>query len=223
MASCATGLAVRFSQLGVEVRVQTEGWTPESLRDSHVIPLISFGMIGTNLFEDFDAAYCLTGYYVNESIVDQCVQDLVRRDLQVPITIETVGVPKRRRARVVDPDHRYYDVAGLVQPALEFREANVVVQAVGRVRPFSRPREVIAFQMGELPGVTYDAEFATLGEARRFFGIPSGLERRTIARAAQIAALRREGYTQVEIARNLGISERTVRTYNKSPDRQFSL
>jgi hypothetical protein len=219
--ACAAGLNQRFVELGAELRVQTEGWTTESLQDRAVVPLIGYGMIGTNIFEDFDAAYCLSGYYVNEPIVNQCVQDLVRRDLEVPITIETVGIPKRRRARVVDPEHRFYDVAKLVQPALEFREANVVVQAIGRVRPFSRPREIITFQMGELPGVTYDAEFTTLGAARRHFGIPGRQERRKAARKAAIADLRAKGHTQAETARTLGISERTVRTYENPPTGNF--
>jgi hypothetical protein len=221
--TCAAGLTERFIELGADLHAQTEGWTTESLQDRRVVPLIGYGTIGTNLFEDFDAAYCLTGFYVNEPIVNQCLQDLVRRDLEVPITIETVGIPRRRRARVVDPEHRYYDIARLVQPALEFQEANVVVQAIGRVRPFGRPREIITFQMGELPGVTYDAEFTTLGAARQHFGIPGRRERRKVDRATAIADLRGRGYTQAETARRLGISERTVRTYEKLPHRQLSL
>jgi hypothetical protein len=223
VALCATGMDERFSELGVDLRVQAGGWAPESLKDPRVIPLITYGWIGSNVFEDFDAVYCLGGYYVNESVVNECLQDLVRPDLQLPIMVETVGVPKRRRARVVDPDHRDYDVARLVQSALEVREASVVVQAVGRVRPFTRPREVITFQMGQLPGVTYDAEFTSLAAARRYFAIPAGRDRRNADRAARIAALRRAGYTQAETARRLGISERTVRTYERSRDRQFPL
>jgi hypothetical protein len=223
VAMCAAGMDERFSKLGADLRVQTAGWTPESLQDPRVIPLITYGWIGSNAFERFDAVYCLTGYYVNESVVNECLQDLVRRDLQLPITIETVGVPKRRRARVVNPHHRDCVIARLVQPALEFREAYVVIQAVGRIRPFTRPREVFSFQMSELPDVTYDAEFTSLAAARRHFMIPTGRDRRNADRATRIAALRRQGYTQTETARRLGISVRTVRTYERSGDRQFPL
>jgi hypothetical protein len=55
---------------------------------------------------------------------------------------------------VANPAHQDYDIARLAQPTLEFKEHGVVVQAVGRVRPFTRPREVITFQMAELPGVS---------------------------------------------------------------------
>jgi hypothetical protein len=180
-------------------------------------------MIGTNLFEDFDAVYCLSGYYVNEAVVNQCLQDVTRRGLRLPIEITTAGRPRRRIARVKDPAHGYYDVAGLVQPALEFREHGVVVQAVGRVRPFTRPREVITFQMGELPGVLYDAEFTSLAEARTFFGVPGARDRRTADRAEQIRTLRRTGLTQAQVADELGVNIKTVRNYERKEDRQDSI
>jgi hypothetical protein len=53
--------------------------------------------------------------------------------------------------------------------------------------------------MAVLPGVTYDAEFRTLAQARSFFGIPGRRERKVEALAARIAALRRDGKSQAEI------------------------
>jgi hypothetical protein len=209
--ACEAGLAERFAGMGLDLRVVTGGWSGEALADPAVVPLINYGAIGTNLFEGFDAAYCLTGYYVNEAVVNACLQDVTRQDLRLPIKVETVGVPRRRRADVAHPDDRYYDTAQLAQPALEFKEHYAVVQAVGRVRPFTRPREVITFQMAELPGAAYDAEFRTLAEARRFFGVPAGGERRRRGRAEEVRSLRAGGLTQAEVARRLGVSERTVR------------
>jgi hypothetical protein len=220
---CAVGLAERFAHAGVALRAVTGGWSEALLADPGVVPLINYGMIGTNRFEHFDVVYCLTGYYVNEHVVNQCLQDLTRQDLRLPVRIETTGHPRRRRARLAEPEHRYYDLAPLVQPALEFREHGVVIQAVGRVRPFTRPREVITFQMAELPGVAYDAEFSTLAEARRHFGIACGRDCKSAALAARIGRLRRNGSTQAEVARLLGISERTVRNYDKQNDRKKSI
>jgi DNA-binding XRE family transcriptional regulator len=210
---CAAGLAARFEELGADLEVLTAGWSAETLDDPRVVPLIGYGMIGTNLFEGFDCAFCLNGFYVNEAVLDLCLQDLTRRDLRVPIVIETVGNPRRRRARVEDPEDRFYETARLVQPALETKEHGVVIQAVGRVRPFTRPREIITFQMGALPGVGYDAEFDVLAEARDFFGVPAGRERRRDEMTAKILALRGRGYTQVRVAEVLGISVRTVRNH----------
>ena len=190
---CAQGLADRFAAKGIELQVVTDGWSAAELADPGVIPLISYGMIGTNLFESFDCAFCLTGYYVDESVVDQCLQDLTRRDLRLPLRIETVGSPKRRRAGVADPSDRYHDIARLAQPALEFKEHGVVVQAVGRVRPFTLPREVITFQMGELPGVSFTAEFNNLEQARRHFGVSSARQAGTAGRTAEIALAQASG------------------------------
>jgi hypothetical protein len=220
---CANGLAERFANREIDLRIVVGGWSLEQLTDSRVVPLITFGMIGTNLFEGFDAAYCLSGFYVNEHVVNRCLQDLTRQDLRLPIQVQTQGMPKWRQASVLDPDHRYYDVAWLVQPALEFQEHHVVTQAVGRVRPFTLPREVFTFQMGQLPGVQYDAEFTTLAEARRFFGIASRRVQQKAELEAQIAFLRGSGKTQADVARLLGVSERTVRNYERKEDRQNSI
>jgi hypothetical protein len=220
---CAADLAARFEALGVDLEVVTGGFSEARLADPRVVPLITYGATGTNLFEAFDCAYCLNAYYVDESVVDRCLQDVVRPDLRLPIRIETVGDPKRRRAGVADPDHRDYDVARLAQVALEYKEHGVVVQAVGRVRPFTRLREVFTFQMAELPGVTYDAEFRTLDEARRYFEVPGARERRAAERAARIEALTRGGCSRAEVAAALGVTERTVRNYERKEARKISI
>ena len=61
--------------------------------------LISYGMNGINDFEHFDCAFCLNGYYINEHVLGRCLQDVVRVDLRLGLKIETVGSPRRRRAR----------------------------------------------------------------------------------------------------------------------------
>jgi hypothetical protein len=104
---CADGLTERFAKLGIGLRVATRNWSAKQLEDPRITPLINYGMIGTNRFEQFDAVYCLTGYYVNETVVDQCLQDVTRQDLRLPIRIETSGHPRRRRAHLAEPDHCY--------------------------------------------------------------------------------------------------------------------
>jgi hypothetical protein len=212
---CKEGLARRFKALGADLHVKTKHWSSNSLQDSRVVPLITYGMIGINLFESFDAVYCLTGYYISESIVDRCLQDLTRSDLRLPIKIETTGCPRRRRGAMVNPAHQYYDISRLVDRALKFKEDSTVVQAVGRVRPFTRAREVITFQMSQLPEVEYDKEFGTLSELRHYFDMPSGRQRKKDSRSSQIREHRLSGKTQSETARLLGISEKTVRNYER--------
>ena len=86
------------------IEIVTGDWDTIDLMRPDVIPLINFGTIGTNLFEGFDCAYCLTGFYVNAEIVDQILQDILASDGHIPIAITTEGSPRRRRARVARPD-----------------------------------------------------------------------------------------------------------------------
>jgi hypothetical protein len=121
-ALCLAGLTERLAGMAADLRVIMRGWTEAVFQDRRVVPLITYGMIGTNLFEHFDAVYCLSGFYVNERIVSSCLQGEIRQDLRLPLRIETTGFPRRRRAGMADPAHRYHDVARLAQPALEHQE-----------------------------------------------------------------------------------------------------
>jgi hypothetical protein len=217
---CAEQLLQRWQARGVKLKPVTDNWTVKVLANQKVVPIINYGLVGTNLFENFDAVYCLTGYYVNEEVVNKCLQDVSRQDLRLPITIKTTGIPRRRHATVELLEHRFYDVAKFVQPALEFQELGPVIQAVGRVRPFTRPREVITFQMADLPSVTVDAEFSNLAGARRFFDISTHLAQRNASRSQQILELRKKGLTQAQTAKELGLSVRTVRNYERKENRQ---
>ena len=63
---CAAGLRRRLGEYHPSpVEIVTGDWDTIDLMRPDVIPLINFGLIGTNLFEHFDCAYCLTGFYVN--------------------------------------------------------------------------------------------------------------------------------------------------------------
>jgi hypothetical protein len=211
---CAAGLRRRLGEYHpAPVEVVTGDWGTSDLMRPGIIPLINFGMIGTNLFEYFDCAYCLTGFYVNSEIVDTILQDALASDGHLPIAITTEGSPRRRRARVADPRHRIYDVDRLAQYALDQQEMDVVLQAAGRVRPYTRPREVITFQCAAHPQLDYDREFDSIEEARRFFEIPTRREREQDRNADRIRAARQAGMTQREAAAALQLGRSTVQRY----------
>jgi hypothetical protein len=214
VALCAEGMAGRLRALGLgDVRIVTGNWDAAGLAAPGTVPLISYGLIGTNLFEDFTCAYCLTGYYVDEGVVDAVLQDVLASDGHLPIRITTEGRPRRRRAGVVWPAHRGYDVHRLAQLALEQQELDVVLQAVGRVRPYTRPREVVTFQCAAHPQLPYTREFDTVEEARAFFGVPSRRQRRQHDTAARVRAARQDGKSQVQAAAELGLGLATVKRY----------
>ena len=213
----------RFSEMRTQLHVVTNELSESIIQDTQAVPMISYGAIGTNMFEHFDVALCLTGYYVTEQIVSSCLQDLTRGDLRIPIKITIAGDPKRRRASVVNPDHRFCDLAPLTQPTLEFKEGGVVLQAVGRVRPFSRPREIWTFQMGCLPGVKFDHEFRSLAEARKFLSIPTRREREQMVLASRISDLRRQGHSQAQTAELVGKTVKTIRNYERKENRKSTM
>ena len=177
------------------MRIVTDDWDATDLAAPDVVPLITFGLIGTNLFEHFDCAYCLTGFYVNAEIVDTILQDVLASDGHIPIAIRTEGSPRRRHARVADPRQRIYDVDRLAQLALDQQEMDVVLQAVGRVRPYTRPREIMLFQCAGHPQLDYDREFASIAEAREFFALPTRRERERDRNADRVRAARQAGMT----------------------------
>jgi len=177
------------------------------------VSIINYGMIGVNRFQDFDCAYCLTGYYVNERIVNSILQDIVASDHHIPIKIKTGGMPRRRRVKVINYKDRLYDVNKLAQMALTQQEMDVVLQAVGRVRPYTKPREIITFQCSDHPCLSYTRDFNNMEELRLYFSISSRKEHKKATTKELIENARKKGLNQAEIAKKLGINIRTVKRY----------
>ena len=211
---CARYLQQRFRALGFPtIHLVTNNFTPRRLSLPGAVPLIHYGLIGINTFEDFDCAFCLNSYYVNENVVNRIVQDVQASDRAIPIRIVTQGRPRRRRVEVVDPQHRVYDILHLAQLALDHQEMGAVLQAVGRVRPYTKPREILTFQCAEHPHLAYTQEFHSLGEARAFFGIETWARRIHTQTVDRIQRSKAGGRTQVQTAKALGISLSTVKRY----------
>jgi hypothetical protein len=215
---CARALTRALEEIHpTDLRIVTAGWDQIDLSAPDVVPLINFGMIGTNLFEEFNCAYTLTGFYVNEEVVDSIVQDVRADDYHIPLVVRTEGNPRRRRARAAEARHRHHDVDRLAQLALDHQERDVVLQAVGRVRPYTRAREIITIQCAAHPHRPYDREFASLEEAREFFGVPTLREWRRDRNGHLVRGARRSGLTQVQAAARLGLGIATVKRHWKLP------
>jgi len=214
---CAEGMYQRLTELGIDgVKIVTRDFDKADLSSPLAIPLINYGMIGTNLFEHFHCAYCLTSYYVNEPIVNSVLQDLHASDQEIPIEIITEGFPRRRKARICRDQDRFYDVAQHVQDALEQQEMDPVLQAVGRVRPYTQPREVITFQCTDHPQLAYSREFSNLEQARDFFGIQTRQAQKRIRNQDLIKDAHKQGLTQREAVEQTGLGLRTVqRNWNQ--------
>jgi hypothetical protein len=214
-------LESRLSELGVgQVRIVTDGWESFDPSNPNLVPLINYGIVGINLFEHFDCAYCLTSYYVNEHVLNQILQDVTASDFHVPIRIRTEGHPRRRSVEIINPGDRFTDIQQLAPLALAQQEMNTVTQAVGRVRPYTKPREIITFQCAEHPQHPYTKEFHTIEAARKFFGILGRRHRQVRQRQEAIQAAKSRGLTQKQVADELRLSLRTVkRNWNRKAPR----
>jgi hypothetical protein len=98
---------------------------------------------------------------------------------------------------------------------LDQQESDVVIQAVGRVRPFTRPREIITFQASDLPGVRYTTRFRTLAQARAYFQIQTPAQAGLASSAERAWRLKAAGRSNGEIAKALDVSLSTVKRYLK--------
>ena len=90
-------------------------------------------------------------------------------------------------------------------------EVDPVVQAVGRVRFLTKPREVITFAMHDLsPEVGTCQDVRSLRELRQALGIPEAKEIDQALATERIAAMRASGRSAEGIAAELGVSRATV-------------
>jgi Helix-turn-helix domain of resolvase len=208
---CRTRLRQRLTELEAgSVKIVTGQWQKHDLSDPRVVPLINYGISGVNRFQHCESVYCLTGYYISAAVLAQAVQDLDPTIDRFQITIDCRGDPRQRQARIHLPDDRQTILPDITQAMLEQKEADVVVQAVGRARPFTRPREVITFHTGPLPGVRYDVQFRSLTQARHFFGLLTPKKAEMASKAAQVRRLKAAGHSNTQIAKQLCVSRSTV-------------
>jgi hypothetical protein len=214
LGTCENYLRCRLNALGIsDVKLTTEKWGNADLENPRTLPLINYGVSGVNRFEHFDAAYCLTGYYISSRTLTDAVYDIDASCDRFPISIRNETHPRRRRAIVELPDDRATNLPLIAQLTLQQKEVDVVIQAVGRVRPFTRPREIITFQADELANVTIDFEFTSLDGARSFFKIPKRQRMDRDKRASFARQLRDLGLSIPTIMRATGCSRSTIKRY----------
>jgi len=210
-ALCIEYLTQRLIQWGRPIHLVASGGAPIEQPSPVVIPVIHYGICGINSFEDYYAAYCLNSFYLDENVLRQAVADVEDDDLRFPVRIEVRGTPKRRVAATFDKRFRASDADSICQAYYRQLETNTVIQAVGRVRYATRPREVITFQAADLHNIPLHREFYSLRELREYFGLATGSEFTRNLQRSEAKRLRREGGTTGQIAERLGISQRTVR------------
>lgn len=215
---CVQGMQSRLRALGIADAQVVTAFDGVDLSCPSVVPIINYGVIGINLFEHFDAAYCLTSYYVDDKLLNESLQEMLSRDRHIGVEITTAPTrPRRRVARATRQEDEIYDTAQVAQLALTALEMDPVLQAVGRVRPYTNAREIITFQCSAFPRQPYDHEFDTLEEARQFYGIQAAREAGKQVTIQRVQHAKGEDLTQQETAQQLGLGLRTVQRYWHTP------
>src|SRR5439155_15902994 len=90
---CADYLTRRLAGWGQAVTIiPSDGRRPEHVAPT-VVPLIHYGVNGVNTFEEYDAAFCLCSYYVDEGVLRDGIADVEDDSMRFPVSIRLVGEP----------------------------------------------------------------------------------------------------------------------------------
>ncbi len=207
---CAAYLWDRLKGWGVDVRIVLEGFDdlPTS-PDPTVIPLIHYGVMGVNTFQDYQSCYCLTSYYVPPDEFERTVQEFEPEAFRVGLSVRA-GADGIRRVEL-EPGAPDQDRRFLANLYLRKLEVDPVVQAAGRVRPLTKPREVVFFQMHDLEEQVGPYErVCTLSGLRGALGVPSAHDIDDLVDGLRARALMAEGRTAEAVAEEIGVSRATL-------------
>jgi hypothetical protein len=177
-------------------------------KDKDVV-LINFGILGVNSLKDHDALYCVGGYYARQAQLDVTYNQLLPPEDQIDLTIRSDGGRRHVVAGSADLRSRYH--ARRAQAVLDMIERRVVLQAVGRVRPFTSPATVVLFQQDDLSDVLGDVEtYDRLSQFRDALWIPTGAEMRRAALGDRLRSDHCDGVSYRSIAEKHGLPLSTV-------------
>lgn len=176
--------------------------------DPLVVPIVTFGAVGSNAFEGFDAAIAVNSYNSRVETLGERLNDAHHPDEEIRVAIDNDGRGRQGRARGYIARRQGYD--DLAREYHAHLEVGVAVQAVGRVRFATQPRFVIFFQNGDVP-YPLTKEFRNLDAMRNHFGLITEREWRATQNATAAKKLADAGKSTSEICAELGISERSVR------------
>ena len=73
---CADYLTARLAGWGIEVTflIDEDPILPAA-PDSRVIPMIHYGILGTNSYANYETVYCLNSFYIREDVLNRHLQE----------------------------------------------------------------------------------------------------------------------------------------------------
>ena len=180
------------------------------------VALINYGALGINAFKDFDALYCIGSYNARGDHVSNIYGQVLPPERRHEFGIRTRDGIRTLVGLGGTLDARYH--AGLAGPTFEMLERRVVLQAVGRVRPFTSPADVILFQADDFSRELGDVEtHRTLGMARSAWGVPLLSQMQTASLGDRMRPMRQAGSSFAAIAEAFGVSKSTAHKALSAP------
>jgi len=173
------------------------------------VALINYGIVGVNSLQSFDHVYCIGGYYARADHLNGVYQQTLPPESRMPIGVRIEG--RRRKVYAGDQQFNTRYHARRAEATHHMIERRVVLQAIGRVRPFTTPAEVILFQCDDLSTELGPIEeFTSLATARRTLDVPTLSELKRAALGEKIRDRQKARESVRAIAVDLGISPSTV-------------
>lgn len=206
---CIDYLTKRLVGWGYHVQFPTSSF-PTTLLPT-VIPVIHYGKAGINALERYDACYCLNAFYTSDDILTDQLHAAEPEAFKAKLTHGT-DVNGNRYVEVEDPRYMLTDLnRWLARTVFVKLEVDPVLQAAGRVRFFTKPREVILTTMHDLePYVGKLTELRSLEQAYKALGVERIGAKDSATRAKKALMLRAQGKSVREIAKLTGIPRSTV-------------
>lgn len=181
---------------------------PDALGPRDIV-LINYGIVGVNGLKGFDAIYCIGSFHIREGHLSAVYYRDLPPDRRSALRLRSHG--RRRRVESADGSFHSRYHAGRARSLHRTLERRVVLQAVGRARPFTSSTEVILFQQEAFEDVLGEVtEFATIGQFRDAWNIPTAAEIARSALGDRLRPLLDEGMTYRAAADRFGVSASTI-------------
>lgn len=208
--SCAQYLVGRLAQWGIVVEIRVDGDRLPTTPDPCVIPMLHYGILGTNDYEFYESVYCLCSYYISDATLTRALLTLESDVFGIGLRIVSRDT-QVRRVELADSDPPGVDKLWLANLYLRRLEVAPVLQVAGRVRFATRPREVVLFQMADFRSELGDIEVVdSLADLRRAFNLPDPDDLDDEVALAHIEAGVSQGLTVADAAAQAGVSRRTA-------------
>ena len=216
---CAAYLRRRLADWGHHVRFVCAGYGGLPAQpDPRIVPVIHYGVMGVNTFTEYESAYCLNGYYISSRELSKAVQEAVPKQARRELIITSKPDCIRRVTVGEGPDPGGV-LAHQASMYLRKLEVDPVIQAAGRVRFVTRPREVVLFQMNNLEADLGPYENVDgLAGLRGALDIPTAASLDAAVQLRDLKEMLAAGKTVEEAATSLGISRATAFRRLKAAD-----